>query len=196
MLESVPPQMLANLRKSHAEPQRHYHDWSHVEALLGHMAKVEARLHDREAVTYAILFHDAIYDPRAKDNERRSAALLVETDPPIPPESLATARRMIEATEGHFLPDDLDDPAREDCAHFLDMDLGILGASEERFDIYEDQIRREYAHVPADAFREGRAKVLRHFAERERLYFSEWGRQSFEAKARANLARSLEALTA
>ena len=158
------------------------------------MATLEGDLHDPKAVTYAILFHDAIYDPRASDNERRSAQLLVETDPPIAPESLARARRMIEATEGHFLPDDLSDDARADCALFLDMDLAILGASQDRFDIYEDQIRREYAHVPADAFRAGRAKVLRHFAQRGRLYFSDWGQQRFEAKARANIARSLEAL--
>ncbi len=161
---------------------------------MGHASSVAERLHDPVGVLYAILFHDAIYDPRANDNERRSAALLVETAPPIPAASLSTARRMIEATEGHRLPDDLGGPALEDCAHFLDMDLAILGASPERFDIYEGQIRREYAHVPDAAFRTGRAAVLRHFADRERLYFSDWGRECFEAQARSNLARSLAAL--
>ncbi len=195
MLESVPHKMLEDLHRRHAEPQRHYHDWSHIEALLHHMAGVESELNDPKAVQYAILFHDAIYDPRAKDNERRSADLLIAAAPPLLPESLTHARRMIEATEGHFLPDDLSGPAQSDCAHFLDMDLGILGASPERFDIYEDQIRREYAHVPCAAFREGRAKVLRHFGERETLYFSEWGKDRFEATARSNLARSLAALT-
>ena len=186
--------MLADLHKRHSEPQRHYHDWSHIEALLGHMNSIAGNLNDLEAVQYAILFHDAIYDPKARDNEQQSARLLVAAAPPLTSESLANARHMIEATEGHFLPDGLDGDAREDCAHFLDMDLGILGASPQRFDIYEDQIRREYAHVPYEAYREGRAKVLRHFAERHRLYFSEWGKQRFEATARRNLARSLAAL--
>jgi len=194
MLETVPPNILADLKQRHAEPQRHYHDWSHVEALLNHMASVESGLNDPDAVGYAILFHDAIYDPQAKDNERRSAELLTETAPPLPPERLANTRRMIEATEGHFLPDDLNDDAQADCAYFLDMDLCILGASPERFDIYEDQIRLEYAHVPDETFREGRAEVLRHFAERDRLYFSQWGIRRFEAKARDNLARSLASL--
>lgn len=81
-----------------------------------------------------------------------------------------------------------------DTARFLDMDLAILGASCERFDIYEQQIRREYAHVPPDSYRAGRAAVLRHFAQRTNLYFSEWGQHRFEAKARANLRRSLAAL--
>ena len=194
MLDTVPPAILADLKHRHAEPQRHYHDWSHVEALLNHLAAIETRIGDRKAVLHAILFHDAVYDPAAKDNERRSAALLVETAPPIPTASLALARRMIEATEGHHLPQDLSGTAREDCAHFLDMDLAILGAGETRFDIYEAQIRREYAHVPDAAFRSGRAQVLRHFADRARLYFTPWGRDRFEQRARANIARSLAAL--
>ncbi|WP_298471238.1 hypothetical protein [uncultured Erythrobacter sp.] len=194
MLEPVPEDVLQDLHRRHAEPQRHYHDWSHIEALLGHLDGIASQLHDPQAVQYAILFHDAVYDPRAKDNERRSAELLITAAPPLPRRSLANACRMIEATEGHFLPDDLEDEARDDCAHFLDMDLGILGASPQRFAIYEDQIRREYAHVPDDAFREGRGQVLRHFAERETLYFSEWGKDRFEEQARSNLARSLAAL--
>ncbi|MDJ0642943.1 MAG: hypothetical protein QNJ15_09005 [Erythrobacter sp.] len=195
MLAAVPSALLADLRKRHAEPQRHYHDWSHIEALLHHIDSIQAKLHDRDAVLYAVLFHDSIYDPREHDNERRSAQLLVDSGSPLPPQSCALARRMIEATEGHSLPDDLTGEPRDDCAHFLDMDLAILGAPANRFDIYENQIRREYAHVPDQAFRTGRAKVLRHFLERERLYFTPWGMDRFEANARKNLARSLEALT-
>ncbi|MBV7265284.1 HD domain-containing protein [Erythrobacter ani] len=194
MLESVPPELLSDLRRRHGEPQRRYHDWSHIEALLGRFESVEDRIGDRAAVLYAILFHDAVYDPRANDNERRSAALLTEISPPMPISSLSNARRMIEATEGHHLPNDLSGAARDDCAHFLDMDLGILGAAPDRFDIYEQQIRAEYAHVPDDAFRTGRAKVLRHFSQRKRLYFSAWGQDRFESQARANLARSLALL--
>ena len=193
MIESVPPTLLAKLRERHAGPQRHYHDWSHVEALLGHAGKLGDAIHDGDAVLYAILFHDAVYDPRAKDNERDSARLLLDETPPIAPASLDLAHRMILATEGHVMPDASGQDA-QDIAHFLDMDLAILGASDERFDIYEDQIRREYAHVPEDAFRKGRAGVLRGFAARERLFFSQWGLDRFEARARNNLARSLAAL--
>lgn len=194
MLDTVPQSLLADLEARHGEPERHYHDWSHVRALLGHFAAARDLVADPQAVLYAILFHDAVYDPRAKDNERQSAALLVAAKPPVDAETLALARRMIEATEGHVLPDDLTGTALADCALFLDMDLGILGADPARFAIYEDQIRREYAHVPEADFRKGRAAVLRHFGARERLYFSAWGRERFEAQARANIARSLAAL--
>ena len=199
MLDTVPTPVLDDLRRRHAEPQRFYHDWSHVEALLRHFAATRDRIADPEAVLYAILFHDAVYDPTAKDNERRSAALLntalAGPDAPLAPASLALAERMILATEGHRLPE----PAGlgdDDLAHFLDMDLAILGASEERFDIYEDQIRREYAHVPPDAYRKGRSAVLESFAARPLLYFTDWGRSRFEGPARANVSRSLARLAA
>ena len=195
MFETVPTDVLGDLRHRHAEPQRFYHDWSHVEALCSHLEAAGARVRNREAVLYAILFHDAVYDPRAKDNERQSAALLCAADLPLDPATRTLADAMILATEGHVMPDIAGDDG-SDIAHFLDMDLGILGASEERFDIYEDQIRREYRHVPDEAFRKGRAAVLESFAGRERLYFSEWGRDRFEERARRNLARSLERLRA
>lgn len=194
MIASVPAPLLGELRARHAEPQRLYHDWTHIEALLAHVDALAERIADREAVLYAILFHDAVYDPEAKDNERRSASLLLESAPPIAAESLALAHRMILATEGHHMPADLAPGPSSDCAHFLDMDLAILGAGEERFDIYESQIRREYAHVADPAFRTGRAQVLRGFLERERLYFSEWGRGRFEERARENCRRSITAL--
>ena len=195
MLDTISPDLLRDLRQRHAEPQRFYHDWSHIEALLGHFRSIEALVHDKQGVLHAILFHDSVYDPRGHDNERKSAALLVETAPPIAATSLALARTAILATEGHTMPD-ADGEAASDIAHFLDMDLAILGADEERFDIYEGQVRREYAHVPEDAFRKGRAAVLESFSARERLYFSDWGYERFEMKARDNLARSLAVLHA
>ena len=193
MFETVPADLLSALRERHAEPQRHYHDWTHIEALGRHLDAASERIHDREAVLYAILFPDAVYDPKASDHERRSAALLLKAAPPIAPHSLQSAHTMIMATEGHALPES-EGTERSDIAHFLDMDLGILGAPPDRFDLYEDQIRKEYAHVPEEAFRKGRAAVLRRFADREQLYFSQWGRERFEQAARANIARSLKRL--
>ena len=195
MFDAVPNEVLSDLQRRHAEPQRFYHDWSHVEALGSHLADAGGRVRNGEAALYAILFHDAMYDPRAEDNERQSAALFRAVDLPLDSATRALAEQMILATEGHSLPGIGGDDG-SDIAHFLDMDLGILGASEERFDIYEDQIRREYSHVPLDAFRKGRAAVLESFASRERLYFSDWGRARFEERARMNLARSLERLRA
>lgn len=194
-LAAVPTDLLAELRARHSEPQRAYHSWTHIEALLRSLEEVRPRLHDPEAALYAVLFHDAVYDPTRSDNEARSAELLVDRmSARLAPATLARAVRLVEATHKHLVPDGLSPEEAADAALFLDMDLSILGAPEPVFDRYEQDIRREYAHVPDDAFRAGRAAVLRRFAERERLYFSDWGRNRFEATARANIARSLAAL--
>lgn len=194
MLETVPSALLNELKSRHSEPQRAYHDWTHIEALLAHLKDAQENIINIQVVTYAIVFHDAIYDPKASDNEQRSAALLVESETPLSAENQAVTKRIIEATDGHQLPSDLSGSDLSDCAHFLDMDLGILGASAERFDHYEEQIRFEYSHVAPEDYRKGRARVLTHFADRKDLYFTDWGRARFEDKARSNLERSLARL--
>ncbi|RNF02378.1 uncharacterized protein Tco025E_08391 [Trypanosoma conorhini] len=68
----------------YTEPQRHYHTMAHLEEMLGCFerfqseAPVAHRLPAadprRVVLELAILFHDAVYDPRRDDNEECSAA--------------------------------------------------------------------------------------------------------------------------
>ena len=74
--------VLADLRNRHAEPQRHYHTWDHIEALLRWFEARRNHLHDPLSVELAILFHDAAYDPTRSDNEAESARLLMDVDLP------------------------------------------------------------------------------------------------------------------
>ena len=194
-LEAVPAPVLDALRGRHAEPQRAYHDWRHIEELLALFGEVSGALRDPAAVLFAILFHDSVYDPRRGDNEDRSADLLRDlAGGALEPDSLATALQLVAATKSHRLPDGLTPAQSHDAGIFLDMDLSILAASRPRYDEYERQIRAEYAHVPDDAFRAGRSKILRSFLDRDDLYLSDWGRCRFAAPALRNLARALDAL--
>ena len=156
---------------------------------------MRSELHDPGAIRAAILLHDAVYDARASDNETRSAALAADLlDGILPPVSLARTVRLIEATAAHAIPPGLDDDETADMARFLDMDLAILGAPDATFDRYEAGVRAEYAHVPEQAFRIGRAAILERFLARDPLFFSPWGRARFEDRARHNLRRSIAAL--
>lgn len=109
-------------------------------------------------------------------------------------DDLAFAAEIIRATAKHEVPEGLSDDERADLALFLDIDLSILGAPEPVFDQYEVNVRREYAFVPEEAFRAGRAKVLKSFADRPAIYFSGEGQSRWDAQARRNLARSLAQL--
>lgn len=187
--------LLEQIRNLHAAPERGYHGWSHPLALLDLYATVEAMLNDPPAVYCAILLHDAIYEPRAKDNEARSAVLARELlGDVIPPDTLARTVALIEATARHAIPEGLSADDAADMAMFLDMDLAILAAPAEAFDAYEDGVRHEYREVPEDLFRAGRANILEGFLARDALYMSPWGRAAFEAPARANLQRSIAQL--
>ena len=189
--------LMDEIRGLHAGPDRGYHGWSHPLALLKLHAEVEDKLNDAEAVRCAILLHDAIYEPRRKDNERRSAALAAEMLKGVVPEpTLGRTLRLIEATAHHEIPAHLPADEVADMAMFLDMDLSILGAAPAVFDAYEAGVRHEYREVPEEAFRSGRAAILEGFLAREALYFSDWGRERFEVAARENLARSVTTLQA
>lgn len=71
-----------------------------------------------------------------------------------------------------------------------------LGAAPARFDEYERQVRAEYAFVPETIFRRRRAEVLAGFVARDRIYSTAHFNETDEARARANLGRSIAALTA
>ena len=51
----VPPELAEELRTLHAQPQRAYHDWRHIEELLALFAEIEPGLHDARAVLFAVL---------------------------------------------------------------------------------------------------------------------------------------------
>ena len=183
------------LMRAYAAPERHYHNLTHIEAMLGLMRRYEDALSDPQSVEAAIWFHDAIYDTRQHDNEERSAELAASRLAGLlSPDRIALIARMIRATAGHHVPDGLDDTQRRDCALFLDTDLSILGSTPDAFAAYEDAVRREYDWVPDALWREGRRKVLQGFLDRPVIYMSPQFRASHEAAARANLTRSLERL--
>jgi predicted metal-dependent HD superfamily phosphohydrolase len=104
-----------------------------------------------------------------------------------PPAAIARVVALIDATRHDATPGDADA-----CA-LVDIDLGILGASAERYARYEDEVRREYAWVPEPAFRAGLAAILRGFLARPRIYATD-AFARLEAPARANLAGAIARL--
>jgi predicted metal-dependent HD superfamily phosphohydrolase len=142
-------------------------------------------------VELAVWFHDAVYDPRATDSEEASAELAERSLPAVgaAPATVAEVARLVRLTATH-------DPAPGDGAGALlcDADLSILAADPARYDAYAAAVRREYGHVPDDAFRIGRAEVLRHLLGLPVLYRAVPERAEWEVRARANLTPELSTL--
>ena len=191
----IPAALMETLRQRYAEPQRHYHTWDHIDALLGHYRNWVRYMNRPGPVLWALYWHDAVYDPQAKDNEEKSAHLLEqEAAGHLSPHDIGFAAAIIRATATHTVPDGLPVHDAEDLALFLDMDLSILGAPENVYDRYEKDIRAEYAFVPEEAYRAGRGAILNRFLSRPRLYFTDIAHAKWDAAARSNLARAVRVL--
>jgi predicted metal-dependent HD superfamily phosphohydrolase len=175
---------------AYSEPHRHYHTLEHV----GEVLRVAGRLGASPAVRLAAWFHDAVYNPRAADNEGRSAELLREWLGPLglPAALLDRAAELVRATDHRA---DTTPPDGETLA-LLDADLAILGAAEARYRRYAADVRREYAHVPDADYRRGRAAVLSRFLARQTIFLHPLMRAEGEAAARRNMRSELADLGA
>jgi predicted metal-dependent HD superfamily phosphohydrolase len=176
-----------------SEPQRQYHDVRHLSAVLDVVDRLAALAPHPDRVRLAAWMHDAIYDPRALGdaNERDSAEFAegLLTTLGVPGEVAAEVARLVGLTAGHATT--ADDP---DGELLCDADLAILAGDEDRYAEYAAAIRREYAHVPEDAFRAGRQQVLRALLELPSIYRLPPLREAWETTARANLENELKNL--
>ena len=183
----------AELLDRWAEPHRAYHDVEHLTEVLARLDQVgaEAAPADARLAELAAWWHDAVYDPTRGDNEERSADLAAAAlsglglDGP----AVAEVRRLVAATADHASL-----PGTPAGAMLADADLGVLASPPDRYARYADGVRREYAHVDDQAFRLGRAAVLRFLRDRPELFATAHGRDRWEAAARRNIDAELAAL--
>ena len=170
-----------------SEPHRRYHDIEHLADVLSTVDEYGAAPEIRLAAWY----HDAVYDPRASDNEERSAGLAVDALNALGASGRAAeVARLVRLTASHE-----PDPGDVNGVLLCDADLAVLARPADWYDRYAAAIREEYRHVPDDAFRAGRAAVLRRLLDLPALYRTPELRDRWEAAARANLHRELDALS-
>jgi predicted metal-dependent HD superfamily phosphohydrolase len=174
----------------YSEPHRHYHNAQHIADCLNEFDSARTIAREPLAIELALWFHDAVYDPRAPDNEERSAELaarfIVKTNAAkaIQPSVV----QLVLATKTH------DGSLHADAPLMVDIDLSIFGKSPERFWEYEKQIRKEYEWVPENIFKSKRAEILKRFLAREKIFNTELFFSKYEQPARANLAESIRRL--
>ena len=192
LTESVgaPPDAIDGLLSRHREPHRHYHTAHHVQDVLRYLDVLDPSADP--TLRLAGFYHDAVYDsplpPGSESNEERSAQLAEHELAGCDAELVKRVASLIRTTDGHrIVPVD-------GAGEFLDADLSILGAEPRTYDRYAEQIRKEYVHVTKADYRVGRPIVLRRFLERDSLYFTPAAQSLWEAAARRNLARELQAL--
>jgi predicted metal-dependent HD superfamily phosphohydrolase len=180
----LPGDVARELAAAYSEPHRAYHNLTHIAELLGWFDRVadDVGWKNPGEVYAAILFHDAIYVPGAKDNEAKSAewALRAGFGEPVAELIYLTQNHTGVAHAGH------------DQAHFLDADMAIVGSPPAQFAAYDAAIAREYSHVPPDAFRAGRKAFLEKLLQTPRIFGTEYFHTRLDAQARANLRDAIK----
>ncbi|MFD5281792.1 HD domain-containing protein [Streptomyces rubrogriseus] len=181
-----------NLLARWQEPQRRYHTLAHLTAVLDHVDVLAEHADDVAVVRLAAWFHDAVYQPDRSENEERSARLAERALPEagVPAAKTAEVARLVRLTVTHA-------PARDDRDGqvLCDADLAVLASPPSAYAAYTAAVREEYHFVPNEAFRAGRAAVLRQLLDLPSLFHTPHGRREWEATARHNLTGELEMLS-
>ncbi|MFI7482797.1 DUF4031 domain-containing protein [Kocuria sp. M1R5S2] len=179
------------------EPHRHYHDRSHLLAVL----EAVDLLHPGSglapgrvgAVVLAAWYHDAVHRGRAGHDERDSAALARDRlgAAGFPSRVVAEVERLVLLTAGHRC-----EPEDTAGAVLLDADLAVLGGAPDRYAAYAADVRREYAHVPDPAFAAGRLGVLEGLWRQQPLYRTATAQRLWGPAAARNLGAEIASLRA
>lgn len=175
------------LVRRYGENGRYYHTLTHVRNVLATIERLTPA--PSPALRLAAWFHDIVYDPQRQDNEAASAAVArrILQQWRQPPALIEQVEAMILATRAHAA-------AAGETAVLLDADLAVLGAPWPEYQAYAQAIRLEYAFAPDDAYRAGRAAVLRRFLQRPFIYQTPQMHAARETAARANLRREITQL--
>lgn len=138
--------------QKYKESHRFYHNWDHIEYML---KLAEERGILTEELFLSIIFHDIIYDPKAKDNEEQSANLFYSFFKNNVNVNTNLIKQAILETKNHQSTSEL---SKQLC----ELDLHNL----QDFDSFYDnsmKIFKEYQFVDYKIYKEERIKILQKY---------------------------------
>lgn len=132
-----------------------YHNMQHLDNVFyafekKYWNKLSSR--DRGIMSIAILYHDVIYDPQAKDNEEKSANFMLQCGGDIQVKDEAYKLILFSKYQRK--------PETELERIFLECDMHIFSETLADQLEYEKQIQQEYAWVPLEIYIKERVKIL------------------------------------
>ena len=186
-----PKALYEKIRAYYSKVDIPYHSVPHIVNGLNYLWKFKDKIPNFDAVVFAWLFHDVVYDPQTtdRDNEGESAAIAVQMaqELGLNPKLQSDVMRLILATKHNSAPE------RDDEKWLVDIDLAVLGAEEKEFDEYDEDIRVEYMFVSHELYQLGRRAILQQFKDRgENLFSTPEMRGLLNERAHANLDRAIE----
>ncbi|MGH8547687.1 MAG: HD domain-containing protein [Methylococcales bacterium] len=181
-------QVYRDLVNRYAEPGRFYHTGSHVGHCLLEFDRAASRIECPDAVELALWFHDAVFVPGARDNERRSAELLGKWGTTWFAAAFVDKVCKLILMTTHRQP-----PEPGDESYLVDIDLSSFGLEWPDFMRDTLLVRKEQSHVPDAVYYPAHAKFLQMLLDRPRIFYTDFFRERYEQSARRNITRSLTA---
>ena len=157
---------IGDVKEAYSQPHRKWHTMQHIYDMFAYCGDDMS-----DELFQAILWHDYVYVPGAKDNEEKSAEAWMEWSSPECNSGYEDIDRerveyLILATKNPFEElhkiRDLDNESPdEDLYKLLTADLNIFFINDKKKLIeYEDAIFYEFQKFPVAEYREGRIKIL------------------------------------
>lgn len=178
-----------DLEKAYSHKSRHYHNLTHISDMVECFETYADQLQFPNEVLFAVFYHDYIYKSSKKDNELKSAEFALS----ILPENISFDKQFVFdaicATQLHA------HNTIEDINWLIDFDLKVLARDWDDYQIYFEQIRKEYRIYPDFLYKPGRAKALKHFLENDFIFQTDEFRKLYEEKARKNIEKEISLLT-
>lgn len=189
-------QTKAALTVLYNEPHRKYHNLNHIRQCLVELEKLSEADNtvNFHLIEETIWWHDAVYEPKSKNNEKRTISLLWATSPKSYNAALEQMIKASDHKEESFKSASLAFSGGDKLSleYFLDIDLSILGSEISEYSDYMMAIRDEYHFVPFDVYSQVRKYVLKSFLDKEHIYKSSYFREKYENIARKNIQLEIE----
>ena len=175
------------IEKRYNSRGRYYHTLEHIDHVADTLLPFKERFTNWDTVVFAVAYHDIVYNPIRSDNEESSSQFAAKALQMIGAEDrqIQRCQEFIIATKAH-------EPSDIETNLFTDADLSILGGDPSLYDLYSENVRKEYGIFPALVYNPGRKKVLKHFLSMEFIFKTPEFRELLENQARGNLQRELQ----
>ncbi len=134
------------------EPHRFYHTTQHLFEVVSSLAKFEVFEDD---LFLAAVYHDAVYNPQANDNEEQSANLFIKDakQSNLTEQQIKLISQLILDTKNHIA-------SSEVSQQLITADLNILNQPLNKLIEYENQIFKEYQFVDYNIYKPKRIEEL------------------------------------
>ncbi|GJL83204.1 MAG: hypothetical protein DHS20C01_28380 [marine bacterium B5-7] len=169
------------------EPHRRYHTRGHIVHCLCQLDTLSQDDPDKLAVELALWFHDVVYEIGDPNNEENSADWFRARAMDDLPEALIDAVCAMIIATVHQAP-----PTNRRAALTVDIDLSSFGLPYAAFIRDSQAVRDESPHLSDNLFYQGQRAFLERLTMRDQIFTSDHFNTRLEARARDNIAKTLE----